>query len=106
MSLVSGVEKYYDINSNEIELGIKGKIQYLNTSLALQIAKYWVANRSIIEFLKKTNSNIYLIKLTKKAEKNFDKLKWIEGNTERVSPQGFPILKPINYLNESIKNGL
>lgn len=90
LCLAPTITNYKDINSNDIELGLKGDVQYLNSSLAIQIAKYWIEKRE---------NNI------------LDKYKWVEANTaEILSINDYPILNiPILKslkINNNFKNGL
>ena len=42
LCLVPIQNKYLDHNFNETKLGLNGEVQYINSSLALQISKYWM----------------------------------------------------------------
>lgn len=99
------VNKYLDKNLNEMNLGLNGKIQYLNSSLALQIANYWLERRSIKLINKIIYSTYYNFLLINKDTKNFDKLEWVKQNQLELSSDGIPILKPITDLSEAYING-
>ena len=67
---------------NNIELGLKGDVQLLNSSLAIQIAKYWIEKRN----------NSYL-----------DRFKWVRENT--INGGLLPILRPFR-IDDNFKNGI
>lgn len=77
------MSEYMDLESNRIKLGLHGSIQYMNSSLALQIAKYW---------LEKVNSQT----LT-----NFS---YIQENTDKLDVSDLSILKPV-LIDDKIKDG-
>ncbi|CAF0706126.1 unnamed protein product [Brachionus calyciflorus] len=83
--IVNNVDKYVDLSSKNIDLGINGKVQYLNSQLALQITNYWIQTQT---------------------QKNFNKNQWIEQNIKEVSEQGIPILQPIVVLDDLRKEGI
>lgn len=77
------MSEYKDLESNRIKLGLHGNIQYMNSSLALQIAKYW---------LEKVNS------------KSLTNHSYVQENTDKLDVNDLPILKPV-VVDESFKNG-
>lgn len=89
-----------------MNLGLKGPIQYLNSSLALQIANYWIS------YISKFKNNWEKLKgaLSKKFKNieggtNFDKYKWMDENKSNVSINEIPIIKSLK-LNESFIKGI
>ena len=82
MCLAPTINKITDLQSNEIELGLKGEVQFLNSSLAIQIAKYWIDKR--------TNNHI-------------DRYKWVKENT--INSSFLPILRTIQ-IDNNFKNGI
>jgi len=72
-----------NLESRKIKLGLYGNIQYLNSSLALQIAKYW---------------------LDKMNNKSLSNHSLIKENTDKLDENGLPILKPV-VIEEHFKKG-
>jgi hypothetical protein len=48
LCLIPKVEKYCDLESNEIQIGLKGPIQFENSSLALSAVNYFLSKISIM----------------------------------------------------------
>ncbi len=46
LCLVPQIDNYYGLDSNRVELGLNGPIQYENSSLALAISNYFIARTS------------------------------------------------------------
>ena len=83
VAIVPVMSDFKDLESREIKLGLYGNVQYLNSSLALQLAKYWLAKMN-----NKSLSNHSLIK----------------ENTDKLDENGLPILKPV-VIEEHFKKG-
>ena len=78
------INEIKDINLNNIELGLKGDVQLINSSLAIQIAKYWID---------KYNNN------------SLNKFKWVQDNHFNKLNDSIPILNEI-IIDNYFKNGL
>ena len=78
------INEIKDINLNNIELGLKGDVQLINSSLAIQIAKYWID---------KYNNN------------SLNKFKWVQDNHINKLNDSIPILNEI-IIDNYFKNGL
>jgi folylpolyglutamate synthase len=82
--LAPKINEIKDINLNNIELGLKGDVQLINSSLAIQIAKYWID---------KYNNN------------SLNKFKWVQDNHINKLNDSIPILNEI-IIDNYFKNGL
>ena len=83
LALAPIISEYKDLESKEIKLGLNGNIQYMNSSLALQIAKYWIEkinNKSLINHC------------------------YIKENTDKLDEAELSILKPV-VIEEQFKKG-
>jgi folylpolyglutamate synthase len=84
LCLAPNINEIKDINLNNIELGLKGDVQFINSSLAIQIAKYWID---------KYNNN------------SLNKFKWVQDNHINKLDDSIPILNEI-IIDNCFKNGL
>ena len=84
LCLAPTINEIKDSNSNNIELGLKGDVQFINSSLAIQIAKYWID---------KYNNN------------SLNKFKWVQDNHINKLNDSIPILNEI-IIDNYFKNGL
>lgn len=77
------MSEYKDLESNRIKLGLHGNIQYMNSSLALQIAKYW---------LEKVNN------------KSLTNHSYVQENNDKLDVNDLSILKPV-VIDNNFRNG-
>ncbi len=83
LCLVPVMSEYTDLDSKKIKLGLRGHVQYINSSLALQIARYWIHK---MKYGSRTSYEC------------------VKENTEEMDESGLPMLKPV-VIEESFRKG-